>query len=128
MDVSSPGFVELTRGCLAVAYPSCSEGGGGSIITCMHAGLIPVVTRETSVDIDPSWGIELETSSIDALTAAIRDLAARPAAELRQMSRAAWEYAREHHTRERFGARYRAVMSQLLRSSGRPVREQESAA
>lgn len=114
IDVSSPEFLAIARRHLALVYPSCSEGQNGGAITCMHAGLIPVLSRESGVDLEPSYGIELETSSIEEIRARVRELAARPPGELATLSRNAWTWVRAHHTRERFSAGYRAALREIL--------------
>lgn len=44
MNIDMPDFKKVLDNNLGVIYPSCSEGGGGSVITCLHAGLIPIVS------------------------------------------------------------------------------------
>lgn len=112
IDVGSPEFQELARSCLGLVYPSCSEGGGGGVLTSMHAGLVPVVTREASVD--AAGGIVLENDSLTEIRGAIERLAAEPARELETRARTAWEFAREHHTRENFRRVYRGVAEKLV--------------
>ncbi len=113
VDVSGSRFRELADSCLAMVYPSCSEGGGGCVITMMHAGLIPIASREASVDIDPSCGILLEESSVAALQSAVRTLSETAPDQRKAMARAAWTRARENHTRERFKEDYRAFVRRL---------------
>ena len=50
---------------MALVYPSCSEGGGGCVINCMHAGLIPVVSYESSVDISHDCGVIFKENSVE---------------------------------------------------------------
>lgn len=113
VDVAGPRFRDLARQCLAMVYPSCSEGGGGGVITAMHAGLIPVVTREASVDMAPDRGVILPVATVDSIRTAVRKLAATPPAELEAMARAAWTWAQEFHTRERFRREYRDLVREL---------------
>ncbi|HVS61884.1 MAG TPA: glycosyltransferase [Thermoanaerobaculia bacterium] len=113
VDVASARFVEICRGSVGLVYPSCSEGGGSSALTCLHAGLIPVLTREASVDLDPAWGVELETASVEEIQARVRELAERPAGELEEMARGAWEWVRAHHTREVFAEAWRRFTEEL---------------
>ena len=105
IDVTSPEFTAIRQRTVATIYPSCSEGGGGSVIACMHAGLIPVVTPGASVDVG-DFGTVLQTMSVSAVRDAILELSELPAADLEQRARAAWEYARGNHTRERFANAY----------------------
>jgi len=114
LDVASERLAELARTHVGAVFPSCSEGGGGSAITTMHAGLIPVVTAEASVDVDPTTGVLLADARPETIRAAARTLAARPAAELEALAVAAWERVIRVHTREAFARRYREVGLELL--------------
>lgn len=114
VDVAGPDFLALARRNLALVYPSCSEGQNGGAVTCMHAGLIPVLSRESGVDLAPEYGIELVTSSVDEIRACVLGLSARSAADLAAMSRNAWNWVRAHHTRERFSHGYRQAVVEIL--------------
>jgi len=116
IDVESPAFKQVLETSLGLVYPSCSEGGGGCVIGCMHAGLIPLVTPEASVDITPDTGVVLPSSSVEAIRTAVRALAAAAPERLRQMSLSAWSFARAVHTRERFAAAYREFAEALTGS------------
>lgn len=124
VDTASPRFRELADSCLGMVYPSCSEGGGGCVITAMHAGLIPVVSREASVDLDGDSGVLLPESTVEAVTDAVRQLSALPPDRLDRMARNAWRRARETHTRELFMQDYRA----FVRSLPAAIREKRAAA
>lgn len=119
VDVSSPAFTELAGNCVGIIYPSCSEGGGGGVITCLHAGLIPVVSYETSIDVDDNIGLILRDCSIEEIQRAVRKVAAMPAGELKAQARRAWEYARARHTREMFSTTYRKTIEEIMRIYGR---------
>ena len=113
VDVAGPRFRELAARCSALVYPSCSEGGGGCVLTAMHAGLVPLATREASVDLAPDRGILLEPATVESIRAAVLDFSARPPDRVEAMARAAWTWVREHHTRERFMEDYRHFVRQL---------------
>jgi glycosyltransferase involved in cell wall biosynthesis len=82
----------------------------------MHGGLIPIVSRQSGVDID-GFGIILSECSIEEVQAAARQVAARPAEEVRSMTRNAWKYARANHTRENFSKEYRNAVDSILGAS-----------
>lgn len=113
VDLHSPEWLTLARTCGGVVYPSCSEGGGGSVITCMHAGILPVVTDSASVDIE-DFGVPIAGETVDDVIAAVRTVAAMAPEELERRTRAAWEFARAHHTRDIHAAAYRAAAKALL--------------
>ena len=111
VDTASSAFRELLATHAAVVYPSCSEGGGGSVITCLHGGLVPIVTREASVDV-ADFGFTLPSVAVEDLVAALRQAAALAPADLARRSRAAWELARRQHTRENFERVFRQLVQE----------------
>src|SRR5262249_50628701 len=112
---ADPQFVRISTESLGVVYPSCSEGQCGSVVTCLHAGLIPVVSRETGVDVDPAFGVVLADCSVEGIRRAIAELSGRPTVELEAMRGLAWEFARSNHTRERFAQVYSGIVTELVR-------------
>ena len=99
IDVNSSNFKELTNKCLGIIYPSCAEGGGGSVINCMHAALLPIVSYESSVDVG-DFGVILKTNTIAEIQNTIKMVSALPDDKLKYMSRCTWDFVRKNHTRE----------------------------
>jgi glycosyltransferase involved in cell wall biosynthesis len=114
VEVAGSSFTALADAAVALVYPSCSEGQNGGTVTCMHAGVLPLVTREVGIDVAPDFGVVLSDPSVGGIRAAARALAARPPADLEAMARRAWRYARAHHSRERFAAVYRQRLLEIL--------------
>jgi len=117
VDVSSSAFTDIMHDCIGIVYPSCSEGGGGSVITCLHGGLIPLVSYETSIDVE-DFGFILKESSIEAIKECVNRVARLSTQELTERSRKAWEYARSNHTREKFAQVYRIAVEEIIRVHG----------
>lgn len=78
----------------------------------MHAGLIPIVNKETGVAVD-TFGIMLPSSTVSDIRNAVHALSAESAAALRTRSESAHAYARAHHTRHRFGEEFRIFVNGL---------------
>ena len=114
VDVSSNDFVEIARNCLALIYPSCSEGQSGAVVTCLQIGLIPLLSYESGVDVE-DFGILLKNCSIDEIQLAVQQISGLPAKELKTMSRKAWEFARANYTREKYLKNYRVVIERIMR-------------
>ncbi|MGC2062332.1 MAG: glycosyltransferase [Thermodesulfovibrionales bacterium] len=112
LDTGGPEFAEVARKCVGVVYFSCAEGGGGSAITCMHAGLIPIVSYESSVDVE-DFGIVVKDSSPEEIRDSIQMISGLSAEKLQTMSRKAWEFVRANHTRERSAEEFRKVIEQI---------------
>lgn len=113
VNILSDEFKKIIAQCIGIIYPSCSEGGGGSVITCLHGGLIPIVTYESSVDID-DFGFLLKETSISAIKNAILQLDNLSENELKEKSLKAWEYARKNHTKENFSDKYNTFVNDVL--------------
>ena len=113
VDIAGPEFLAIANQCIGIVSVSCSEGGCGAVITGMHTGLVPIVNRETSVDVG-DFGIMLPSSSVMDIVAGVRAFSGLPTNELLDRSRAAWEYVRAHHTREHFAECYRDAIDRLL--------------
>ena len=86
VTMRSSEFYELVDKCAFLIHPSCSEGSAGSVVECMHQGLIPVLSRETTIDTD-DYGIMLDTCSIDEIGKVVQDLSQRPPEWCEEMSR-----------------------------------------
>lgn len=113
LDTSSDEFRAITERCIAHVFPSCSEAGAAAVIETMAAGLIPVVTYESSVDVD-DFGVLLEDDSVDAIVRAVRAIMEMSGQELHRRARQVWETARSKHTPEQFERSYRATIETIL--------------
>ena len=118
IDVQGPEWAEIARKCSAVVYPSCAEGGGGSVIACMHQGLMPLVTPSASVDVPDGGGLELKDETVEGIREAVRSIAGESPRRLVERSRSAWEHVRRHHTRAAFAENYRAALGRIGQDHG----------
>lgn len=116
VDVNDVKFKEILDRCLGIIYPSCAEGGGGSVITCMHAGVIPVASYQASVDIKDN-GIILQDSSPAEMRKQVTTLSSLPARELEDMSRETWEFASSVHSKASFAEKYKEFVVNKLFST-----------
>ena len=112
VDIHGAQWTALCRTAGNVVYPSCSEGGGGSVITCMHASMAPVVTREASVDTE-DFGVAIEGGTVQPVRDAVMAAANMAPADAEARARAAWEHVRKHHTRDHFAAAYRNAAEEI---------------
>ena len=114
IDVEGPEFQELVKRCVGLVYPSCSETNAGSVLTGLHAGLIPIISYESGVDVGQDIGISLQTCSVPEIKEAICSIANLSAQELKHRSRKAWEFARANHTMENFQKQYGIMVEKIL--------------
>ena len=113
IDVGGSEFRQIINNCIGLIYPSSSEGQAGAVVTCLHAGLIPVISQESGVDVE-DFGVILKNSSIEEIRDSVQKIASLPAQELKLMARKAWDYARANHTKEKFAKEYRQIIENLI--------------
>jgi len=118
VDVNSQKFLDIVNSCLGIVYPTCSEGGGGCVINCMHTGLIPIVSYESSVDISDDYGVILKENTVEEIKQSIQNISSLNPSQLEQMARKSWEFVRQNHTRERFAQVYRETIEKIMLQQG----------
>lgn len=118
VDIASPQFAGIAQNTIGLIYPTCSEGQAGSVITALHAGLIPIVSRQAGVTVE-KFGFNLETCAVPEIRESLLRVRDLPRPELAQRALHAWEYARTNHTREAFETKYREAVAQILRERNR---------
>jgi len=114
IDVAAPSFRALVRRVVGLVYPSCAEGCAGAVVTAMQAGLIPIVTPESGVDVDDTMGVVLPEITVAAVKRAARTIAVAPPDTLRRMATRAWSAARETHTRAHYRDVYRDTIEAIV--------------
>jgi len=118
VDVSSQQFVDIASKCSALIYPSCSEGQAGSVITCLQASLIPLVSYESGVDVK-EFGVILKECSHGEIKDAIKQISSKSNQELEAMSRKAYEYARSKHTKEKYLKEFVEIITRVEHESSK---------
>ncbi len=109
IDPQSAKFEKIRNESLGIVYPSSSEGCATSVVVAMHAGLIPVVSRETGVE-TKEFGITLSQNTVEEIQKQVRLLATEPVERLQERATATQHYASTHHTRAQFAEAYRAFV------------------
>jgi glycosyltransferase involved in cell wall biosynthesis len=112
IDAGGDVFRKIAESSVALIYPSCSEGGGGSVIHCMHAGLIPIISFESSVNVG-QFGILLKENTVEEIQRTVRLIAVETSEKIKVHSKQAWEYARANHSREEFSKEYLLFVQKL---------------
>ena len=89
------------------------RGRGGGVITCLHAGLIPVISYQASVDVD-DFGFMLDKCSINEIKNIVKKVSKLSTDELKLRSKNAWSFVIKNHTMERFAKEYRKFVEKEL--------------
>jgi glycosyltransferase involved in cell wall biosynthesis len=112
LDPDGDVFKKIAEESIATVFPSCSEGTAGSVIDCMQAGLIPIVSYEAGAHTG-TYGVTLKENTIEAIRTAVREVSALPVETLKKNAVAAWNYARTTHTPEAFATAFNTFIDSL---------------
>jgi glycosyltransferase involved in cell wall biosynthesis len=113
VTVNSSQFYELAERCAYVINPSCSEGQSGAVVQCMHAGLIPIVTRESGIDTN-DFGVTFVDDTLEEIEKTIMHLAGLPESWHREHSLKTRKIAEEQYSEVVFLRRWREILSEVL--------------
>lgn len=106
-------FYRLIDKCNFIIFPSCSEGSAGSVVECMNQGLIPVVSRETRIDVS-GFGIFLNECTIQEVKNTIEYLSIMPTNELREKSLLTRKAALSEYSEKAFVENMKACIQKIV--------------
>jgi hypothetical protein len=118
VDIAGADFRQIVRNTAGIVYPSCAEGQAGAVVTCLTAGFIPIISRESGVPVG-DFGLLLNGCSVEDIRSAVRYVAALPAEELAARARRAWEYAATYHSHDAYLATYGKIVQKIIADSAK---------
>jgi glycosyltransferase involved in cell wall biosynthesis len=116
--VNGPEYYELVKKCAFVIHPTCSEGQPGSVVQCMHSGLIPLVTKEAGIDTE-DFGITFAGDSLAEIERVIVEVSGLPESWHRQQSVRTREVAEYKFSEDAFMDRWRDILAEILNGAGK---------
>jgi len=115
IQIGDKKLTEILDQCVAIVYPSASEGTSGSVLQAIHSGLIPIVSKETGINAEEAGGITLTSCSLSEIETAIKKVSEMSAEEIQKRAKMAWDYARKYHTKENFSKEYSSFIDTILK-------------
>lgn len=115
VDVGGKIFQEVTSRAAFNIFPASSEGAATSVVTAMRAGVIPLVTYEAGVNVEP-FGFQIPKDQVnpEALRDLIGRLSSMGADEVRKRSKLAYlaslEFCESNFT-DKFDLAVREILS-----------------
>ncbi len=114
VSIDSPLFRELLLKCGFAIFPSCAEGGPSSVLNVTgNGGLIPVVTRESSIHVG-EFGLEIRGLSHSGVREAVLKASALPLDDIKKRSMESGAYFAENHSVARYATRLRGALCEVL--------------
>lgn len=115
LDLGKKQFEEIRNRNAFVISASCAEGHSGAVIVGMHAGLIPIVNKESGIDTQ-DFGFTLPDSSIASIREMVRTCSLLPQEELEERAKKAWKYVNDRHTKETFSTAFKNFIDSIERT------------
>ena len=113
IPVRSEIFYSLIEKCAFVINPSCCEGQPGGVIECMHQGLIPIVSKESHLDVGDA-GLVLKETSVAEIVRTIGDLSRMEPEVCKVMSQKAYNLAGREFSEEKFLTNLKKIILSFL--------------
>ena len=113
IDVNDGRFRDLLERCGSVILPTCSEGQPGSVVQCMHAGLIPLVTKQAGLD-TADFGVTFADDRLETIERGILEVANAPERWHRAQALATRDVARVQYSESAFEARWQEILAAVL--------------
>jgi glycosyltransferase involved in cell wall biosynthesis len=113
VTVNSAEFYDLIERVAYVVHPTCSEGQPSSVVQCMYAGLIPLVTKEAGINTD-GFGVTFSNDSLEEIEKTIVQASRLSTARCRARSIKTRKISEERFSESALMNRWRNVLSELL--------------
>lgn len=113
IDISSNAFKKILQQCAFIIYPSCSEGGSPSTLTVIgNGGLMPIITKETSIQTGHEIWIEgFKYSDIDY---AIKQSQQLTFDQTQAMQYKNYEFVTDNHSQNRYYLKLKESIQRII--------------
>lgn len=95
-------FMEIASQVRAFISPSCSEGISTAAITCMQAGMVPVISKNSGISLPNQAGILLTECTVTVIENAVLTVAAMGNDGWRSMVEKGRQFASDNYSRSTF--------------------------
>jgi len=98
IHVNSKEFINLINSVSFIIFPSSGEGMSGSVATCMKHGLIPIITKETGVDLPSNAGFMLSSFYVNDIKKMVEKCLNLTETEIEYMHNEILKYTKNKYT------------------------------
>jgi len=113
IKIGSDRFYELCRTCAWVILPSCSEASAGSVVQCMYAGLVPIVTREAGIDLE-DFGVLIGDDTLKEIRDVLINVSCQEDDTVRRLSGRTRIAAETKYSENHFCNSWRSIISKII--------------
>jgi uncharacterized HAD superfamily protein len=112
-NVNSQKFIDIVSKCSFGILPTCSEGQATALLTTMGAGLIPIATQYSGVDVD-KLGFLIDKLNVDSINKVLQRVVTLNNQEIENKSEKLIEYIENNHTLVSFEENLQTLISKVL--------------
>jgi len=114
ISMNSALFKELLLKCAFVVLPSCSEGGGASVLNiCGNGGLIPLLSKEASIDAN-DFGFIFNAIDIKSIQFTMEQALQLSDKEIKERSIKCYEVISTKHNQNNYASELRKYLNEIL--------------
>ena len=107
-------FKQILSKCVAFVNASGSEATSTAAITALNAGLYPIISRDTGIDLPKGKGIYLETCSIPEIEETLKSFFEKDMTQVENDIRFLQSYFTKRYSRDNFSKNSFALLKKLL--------------
>lgn len=116
VDINTENFKEILLTCSFVIFPSCSEGGSPSVVTCVgNGGLIPIVTKETSFT--TGYEVIIDSYSSKGIEDAINGIKDLSFEEIKALQAHNQQFVFKNNSQDEYLKEMRSIINDLIKST-----------
>lgn len=110
----SEHYYDIIKDCQFSVLLSCSEGSPGSVIESMHQGLIPIISRESHVNID-NHGYVLKKNTVEELRDLILSLSSLDHREIIKSQQELRDWTQKKFTVRRYEKEFAKIIEEITK-------------
>lgn len=111
----SAKFAEIVADVSAFVAPTCTEGTSPAALTCMAAGLYPIVSARTGIDMPAGCGIVFDDLTPETVESCMSRFLSLPESEAARQTAACRAFVAAAHSREAFTNAVSSVLDSFER-------------
>jgi glycosyltransferase involved in cell wall biosynthesis len=115
VSVNSGEFNDLMAKCAFVIHPAREEGQPGSVVQCMYAGLIPLVSLESGIDTE-DFGITFRENTLAQISDVIQHVSNCSTETLLGMSQNTRNACEAKFSEASFISRWKSILTEICNS------------
>lgn len=118
LPLGSEKYRKIVETCGSVIVPQCSGASNGSVVTCMHNGLVPIVSQAAGITTD-DFGILLKSIDHKDVARTVDSFAAKSGEWLKEKSERTMKTAQRDYSQDAFRRRFTQIVKAVAEDENR---------